>query len=249
MIKKEFRDIMMSTIYCFTGSMIIPVMKLLKLAYLETVSFLFIFQGLLPMVIIALAISFGGSMFDRDRKENAMEYLFTFPLNKSQIMVNKLIPRLAVLLPVMIGFELFSWLTPQSLPLIGNIMVVADPLFLPVIVVFFFVAMMCHGLFEQKNTTAVVSVLTFYSIVFISLGVRTLLIKRLSLSLQPRYLDGISFSIAAFILIAIILIAFIPAFKRADLKYVDLKGTVYAVKILIPMSLLMIGGILALIFM
>lgn len=131
MIKKEFRDIIPFTLMVLTGLFIVPLLALFKVSINGIVNFLVIslfhilksgteniymtsFTFLLGFVIFLTANNYGFYAFRCEHKNQALEYLLSFPFSKYQVLLYKLIPRIAMLFLLTLLYEVlaFNYLIP-----------------------------------------------------------------------------------------------------------------------------------------
>ena len=99
MLKKEFRD----TAYRFVECMLI--LLAVPIAYLTDkllVHFRAPFQDIIEVVGLLVVLGFsvyaGATIFQAEKKDRAFEYLLSLPLTRKKILWNKLLPRLAFIL-------------------------------------------------------------------------------------------------------------------------------------------------------
>ena len=175
MIKREFREIIMpalsrlATMALFLLIMMIVIDSFLKIS---------LYVMCLAYVIFWIANCYGISAFKSEYRDNAFEYLLSFPLSKNRIFMNKILPRLAILSVLTIIYEVLAviYIVPmfrvQSFQVGG--FALFEPLFFPVWVIYFFFAGIMVGLFEWKSMRILIGFVPLVLTVFISLGIKTL---------------------------------------------------------------------------
>lgn len=105
MVKKEFRDTLRTLCFCSCLFLIVPIAKLLDWQLFHGQWELSgIWQPVFIAVVILFAAYSGMSIFQAEKKDRALEYLFSLPLSKWKIITAKVVPRfLTVLLLVVVG--------------------------------------------------------------------------------------------------------------------------------------------------
>ena len=105
MVKKEFRDTLRTLFFCSCLFLIVPIAKLLDWQLFHGQWELSgIWQPVFTAVVILFAAYSGISIFQAEKKDRALEYLFSLPLPKWKIITVKVVPRfLTVLLLVAAG--------------------------------------------------------------------------------------------------------------------------------------------------
>ena len=110
MIKKEFKDIIKPTaLRIVTGVLIIFLFyTALRLfgrreapVFTDLIYFL---TFLLWIPILWIAYNLGINMFKKERTDNAMEYLLSSPVTRSEIFIKKIIPRLIMLILLILSY-------------------------------------------------------------------------------------------------------------------------------------------------
>jgi hypothetical protein len=108
-LKKEFRDTLKILFYCLLLFLIIPIARLLDWQVIHSQwEISGIWQPLFIAVIIIFAAYSGVSIFQSEKKERALEYLFSLPVSKWKIIAVKIFPRFLLLLLLIITGGVFS---------------------------------------------------------------------------------------------------------------------------------------------
>ncbi len=219
MIKKEFREIIIPAISRLgITAFFLLVTSIVAKSPLKIGLYIMCFA----YVILWIANCYGIGAFKHEYRDNALEYLLSFPLSKCRIAVNKLLPRVVVLALLTAIYEvltvvhLLPVLRSQSFQVDG--FALFDPVFFPVWVVYFFAASFFVGLFEWKSLRILIGFVPLFLTIFISIGIKTLF-DSLSVSFSTFYfLHGISFVIGVVIATGIMGAAFVSVYKKFDLK-------------------------------
>jgi ABC-type transport system involved in multi-copper enzyme maturation permease subunit len=236
MIKKEFRDIIQFTLLVLTGLFIVPLLALFKVSITGIVNFLVIslfpilksgtgniymtsFTFLLGFIIFLTANNYGFHAFRCEHKDQAFEYLLSFPFSKYRALLYKLIPRVAILFFLILLYEALAFYYLMPLRSIqGALFFLMDPVFFPFWVLFILAAGFFVGLFEQKNWIAVVSLMVFLGFIFISLGIKTI-IRSISPGMaQSIFLSGISFVLGTLVIMVVLGTGFLLVYRKFDMK-------------------------------
>jgi ABC-type transport system involved in multi-copper enzyme maturation permease subunit len=266
MIRKEFRDILQSTFVRLSFLGIIPLLAILKVSpwkiyhfflrsmfrilngYAEHI-YLNSFTFLLAVLILWTANQYGTHAFRGEHRDRAFEYLLSFPFSKLRILVYKFVPRVLLLLLLTILYEVlaFHYVVPMR-QIQGPLFFFIDPVFFPVWVLFFLAAGFFLGLYEQKNWIAVVTFLTFFSTLLISLG----LCKAILRAIDPGIVDkshftGLSFLIGVMLVLVVLGTAFFTVYRKFDMKSPGLHARRFAFRVLPPLVLLLFSSIYILI--
>jgi hypothetical protein len=236
MIKKEFRDIIPFTLLVLTGLFIVPLLALFKVSITGIVNFLVIFlfpilksgpaniymtsfTFLLGFIIFLTANNYGFQAFRYEHKDQALEYLLSFPFSKYRVLLYKLIPRIAILFLLTLLYEVlaFYYLIPMR-PLQGVFFFLMDPIFFPFWVLFILAAGFFVGLFEHKNWIAVVSLLVFLGFIVISLGIKTIIRSINPGMAQNICLSGVSFVLGTLVIMVVLGTGFLLVYRKFDMK-------------------------------
>lgn len=261
MIKKEFLDIIKPFLVRFSPLVPVPLLYLLnvpttyiyRIPFIRPLNFLnsttendimLLFIFLLGLITFLNANYLGINIFAREHRDKSFEYLLSFPYSKTRILMNKLAPRLMLLGGVTAIYEVLAliYLVPLR-PIQGALYFLVDPLFFPLWVLFFFLGGVFVGLFEQKNWTAVVVLVTFMATGWVSIGAGTLVREAAPAVLQGFYLPGVGLGIGVLIILTIMGIAFWLVYRRFDLKSMELHSKRYAILVLPPMVVLIAASV------
>ncbi len=130
---------------------------------------------LLAAVISWTANYFGSNLFRAEYKDHAFEYMMSLPFSRYRLLLYKLIPRTAILFLLTAIYEIVAFIYVAPLAACrGEFFFLVDPQFFPFWVLFLLLSGVFVGLFEQKNWMALVTLIVFYSTVFLSLGSKAL---------------------------------------------------------------------------
>ena len=266
MIRKEFRDIFQSTLVRLSFLAIIPLLALLKVSpwkiyhfflgsmfrilngYAEHI-YVNSFTFLLAVTILWTANHYGTNAFRGEHRDRAFEYLLSFPFSKSRILVYKFVPRVSMLVLSTIVYEvLASYYVVPMRQIQGPLFFFIDPVFFPVWVLFFLVAGFFLGLFEQKNWIAVVTFLTFFSTILISLGICKAILRAIDPGIVDKsHFTGFSFLIGVMLVLVVLGTAFFTVYRKFDMKSPGLHARRFAFRVLPPLVLLTFTSIYLLI--
>ncbi len=95
MLKKEIKDTI--------GELLIILLLIIGLSFLALIKGVeFYIIPLLELILLLYPVFSGWSIFSREKKENSFEYLFSLPIGKNSILINKLIPRIVSVLLVLV---------------------------------------------------------------------------------------------------------------------------------------------------
>jgi hypothetical protein len=152
-----------------------------------------------------------------------------------------------LLLTILYEILAFYYVVPMR-QVQGPLFFFIDPVFFPVWVLFFLVAGFFLGLFEQKNWIAVVTFLTFFSTILISLG----LCKAFLRSVDPgivlkSHFTGLSFLFGVILVLLVLGTAFFMVYRKFDMKSPALHARRFAFRVLPPLVLLTLSSIYLLI--
>jgi ABC-type transport system involved in multi-copper enzyme maturation permease subunit len=242
MLKKEFREIIVPTLLRLSILLMFPLLGLLEVAqYISGPSYYMFISFTLGLVTIWIASTYGIDAFRNEHKDQALEYLLSFPLSKFKIALYKLIPRISILLVLIainllvdfIGFADFEGEGPGF-----YVMVVFSPVCLVMFFLLsgFFVSMF----FEKKRSRIFLNNAAMIAMTAVSLGIHSLL---MSTSLI-RHVYDISFSAGCLVVLAVMGAAFVSVYRKMDLKPANLHGRKFAWRALPPLLVLTALGIL-----
>ncbi len=242
MLKKEFREIIVPTLLRLSILLLFPLLGLLEVGqYIDGPSYYMFVSFTLGLVTIWIASTYGIDAFKNEHKDQALEYLFSFPLSKFKIALYKLIPRISVLM-VLIAINLvvdfIGFVDFEGEGLLFYVMVVVSPVCLVMFFLLsgFFVSMF----FEKKRSRIFLNIAAMIAMTAVSLGIHSLL---MSTSLI-RHVYDISFSAGGLVVLAVMGAAFVPVYRKMDLKPANLHGKKFTWRALPPLLVLTALGIL-----
>jgi ABC-type transport system involved in multi-copper enzyme maturation permease subunit len=241
MIKKEFREIFVSTLLRLSVLLIFPLFSLLEVSRDIGKNNYYQFLSLtVGLVIIWIAATCGIDAFKAEHRDQAMEYLFSFPFSKSKIALYKLIPRVSILLfliacNLVVDFIGFPGQF-EGEGVLFYIIMVFSPLCLVMFFLFtgFFVSMF----FEKKKSRIFLNAGAIFSMAAVSLGIHSLL---MSSDLVKHNWD-ISFAAGCLIVLAAVGTAFGSVYRKMDLKPAKIHGKKFAYRALLPLAVLAAAG-------
>lgn len=109
MLKKEFRYTLKTLFYCLCLFFIVPIAGLLDWQVFHAEwDISGILQPVFTLVIIVFAAYSGISIFQEEKKDRAMEYLFSLPVSKWKIIGVKVVPRFLTVLLLIAAGSIFS---------------------------------------------------------------------------------------------------------------------------------------------
>lgn len=109
MLKKEISDSLKTLILCLLLFLGVPLgFALDKLIIHFGWKLSEIFNFMYLVTIVAFPLSSGLTIFQSEKKNRAFEYLFSLPLSRLQILMYKILPRLAILLVLIAVSTFFS---------------------------------------------------------------------------------------------------------------------------------------------
>ncbi len=169
-------------------------------------------------LIIFFAFSSGYGLFYGEFRHKALEYLLTFPMSFRRILTEKLLARILVLFPVMIGYIIFaSHFSERLAPGSGFLYNFLRPGYFP----FWVSLMLLNGfflsVFEMKNMMALVSLANLLAIVLFPLAMAGL-IKRFALAVAPQAMTLLVYGSGLLLTTLILGIAFSMVGRRFDLS-------------------------------
>ncbi len=146
MIYKEFKEIYKQVLIILSFLILIPVLHYTKssltlaisegsIAYFGNVKVLYFF--VFSIIILILSGILGISLFSREFKDNSFEYLFSTPMKKWEILLNKIIPRLIIIISLIIIYIIFYKVFFNApLNFKDDIYVLILPQFIPFLAIF-----------------------------------------------------------------------------------------------------------------
>lgn len=208
--------------------------------------YLISFILLMGIIIFLVGGITGFAAFQTEYRDKAFEYLLSFPMKKRQILLNKLKPRLMVLFGLCMVYEILAIL--YILPLIriqGKLFFLFHPIFFPVCLGFLFLISFMVSLFEQKNWVAVVNIVILWAMITGSLGMKRIIRAIVPGVRMERYLlNGISFSLSLLVILIIVAIVFYLVYRRFDMKSATIHGHRFVVRVLPPLSIYTLAGLI-----
>ncbi len=205
MLKKEFRDTLKTLFYCLCLFLIVPIAKLLDWQVLHAeweISGLW--QSVYIVVTILFAAYSGVSIFQEEKKDRALEYLFSLPVSKWKIIGVKVFPRFLLVLLLIAAGGIFS--------VLDNI--VMDGIALSVL--FFsglFIGLAVDSVLNGFFGVIIVNVILYYSSLFISY-----LTMRYELFGRDMPLFPLSYLLSLVLLLVPLAAAFVLTVKNMDIK-------------------------------
>ena len=109
MLKKEFRDTLMTLGHCLLMLIIIPMAMLLNWHVFHSqweVSG--IWQPVFTAIVVLFALYSGISIFQSEKRDRALEYLLTLPISIRKIVAIKIFPRLVLLVLLIAAGGIFA---------------------------------------------------------------------------------------------------------------------------------------------
>jgi hypothetical protein len=184
-------------------------------------------QGPLDTIFLYAIIAFflgvffaffsGFGLFYGEFRYKALEYLLTFPLSFRRILIDKLLARVLILVPVVIAYMIFVGHFSERLAMeSGSLYIFLRPAFFP----FWVALMLLNGfflsLYEMKNMMALVSLANLYTIVFIPLAMARIM-KRFAITAVPHTMNVLVVGSGLFLTSLILGIVFFKLRDRFDL--------------------------------
>ncbi len=228
MIKKELRDILIPTILRLLTVLIVPTIALVQRRPWIVAA---ITAWSLGPVTYWIAHNLGINTFKAEHRDRSFEYMLTYPYSRFRLLVNKVAPRLAVLMVLgtvyllMYRAYFFPFLVANP-PMSGDMFFFFFPDFFPWFTLFFYFAGMFAGLFDWKNVKVIIGFVVSGLAVAVGMGIDTLLQKSGigityhlgKADLTADYISGIGFVLGAMLVLAIMGGVFFSIFKRFDLR-------------------------------
>jgi ABC-type transport system involved in multi-copper enzyme maturation permease subunit len=239
MLKKEFREIIVPALLRSSMLLIFPLFSLLGITrVMSNRDYFTFFSGILGIAAIWIAATYGLDAFKSEHRDQALEYLLSFPFSRFKIVLYKLIPRISIL-TVLVAANL-----------VVNIFGLSDRfekgfyfmffLFLFSLVMFFLLSGFFISLFfETKPSRILYNTAVILSMVAISMGIHSLL-KSGELD---RHLYEISFLIGCVMVMLLMGIAFVSVYKKFDLKPARVHGSKFLLRALLPLTVLAAVGL------
>jgi len=169
------------------------------------------------LIIILFAFDSGIRSFYSEFRHKALEYLLTFPQSLRRILLEKLLARIFVLLPVIIAYMIFAGHFSERLAMgSGFFYIFLRPTFFPIWVVLLLLNGFFLSLFEMKNIMALVSLANMYVLVMVPLALVRIL-KHFSVTLDPQTMDLLAIGSGLLLTNLILAAAFFKLLPRFDL--------------------------------
>lgn len=226
MIKKEIKDTLKILGHCLLILLFIPLTMLMNWHIFHSQ---WEISGIFPPVFVAIVLFFaaysGVSIFQTERKDRALEYMFSLPMSIGKILVIKILPRLTVLLLLMVVGGILSIFRT----------VVSDAI--SVIIVFFiavFISLAVDSLINAMIGVLLVNIILYYTSIIASY----LTIEyRLLGSTEPIF--WLSHLLPGLLLLVPLAVAFGITLKNFDLKPLKWQAKPYLV-IALPSAVLLL---------
>lgn len=179
-------------------------------------------------------------MFNRELKDISFEYLLSTPLSKFEILKNKLIPRIIILISVVLVYSLiFNLYFEETVELKSGLYLLIIPRYLFAWVILYFLINVSLSIFKPKNWIALIYLLTIYSLFSLPFAIRTAL-KSFDMNIKNEVeLLGYGFLIGFIIILIILGSGFIIVFRQLDLRDKWFIGNGFS-KIIIPVEIIII---------
>lgn len=188
-------------------------------------SILFYFTWIFGITLLWISNYLGSSAFHDEHRDNAIEYLLTFPLTKSRILLNKLIPGIVALLSLMLTYVIlfYSVVLPiihqqETIPV--SLRLLFTPILLPVWCLFIYLSAFMVGFFDWKEIRLLISFvhLTFFFMTTNeALKVLKLLINTDNAANEFKFfvIGGL---IGVLLILVFLGISFLPIYYKFDMK-------------------------------
>ncbi|MCP4218331.1 MAG: ABC transporter permease subunit [bacterium] len=252
MFKKEFNDILKPTLLRLIPLFIYPVLLLLSTFNIGLggeyqsgdlyIVFIFVFMA----QVVWIAGNYGLNIFSGEYRDNAMEYLFSFPFSKGRIIYYKLMPRLLVLLGLHVVYSVMILLKlveisedGKALDGLQTFAYLGVPLLLGLTFLFsgFF-----SSLLEDKQKRLALGVVVFLSILLNTSTGAVLATP------YGRHRLAIGFVAACLLNLAIMAVAYFSTYRKWDPSRLPIYGRKFRMRYLIPVALLDLGCILHILY-
>lgn len=222
MFKKELRDTVAMLGHSLLLLLAIPILyRGFGYAGLE---FSEVFKRIYTTVVVFFAAYSGAGLFLFEKKEKAFEYLYSLPLPRSKIVLNKLSPRLLVLLILIIVGAVFRVFTDIPADSFGLLF-----LFLSSV----FVGLAVNSLIVGLIGILIVNLLLYYSTVIINY----IAIDRFGAKTGAGFF--LSLLVPGLLLLIPLGTGFWICFKKMDLKPLEMQLKLYY-RIVLPALLILI---------
>lgn len=230
MLKKEFQDTLKTLFYCLCLFLIVPIARLLDWQVLHAEwDISGIWQPVFTVVIVFFTAYSGVSIFQVEKKDRALEYLFSLPVSKWKIIGVKVIPRFFMVLLLIAAGGFFSVLNNVVVDGISLLLLFFSGLFIGLAV-----DSLLNGLFG----VVIINVTFYYS---------SLIISYVTMKYRLFDSDGPIF-LLSYLLPAVLLLVPLAAAFALTVKNMDIKPFKWQVKhylrIALPTILILLAFIL-----
>lgn len=226
MIEKEIRDTLKVLAQSLLILLVIPVMMMLDWHVIHSQWELSgILQPVFMVFLIVVAAFSGVSVFHVEKKERALEYMFSLPVSKARIMMNKLAPRLAALM-ILISMGIILGVLKSPVIDTINLLVV-------------FVTAVCISLAVESMVNAMVGV------IFVNIVIYNMALVLIYLFYQGEVFasETLIVVLAQVLAVAAVLTPLVIAFVRT-VKHFDLKPLKWQAKSYLTIALPSMGVVM-----
>ena len=245
MVKKEFRDILKPALNRSFLLLLLPFSYFLDSINLLNItgekSYLYLFCGTFIAMTLWIASTYGIDAFRFEHQDNSLEYLLSLPISRLKIILNKMIPRIFVITIFIVMLEIIAGVMIQSrLRFLDTIIYFSFWIFL---VVSFFLFGFSVSLIEVKHFRLFLNIFIVFCFFHIAFGIAVLL-KSTFDSLSTVVISLLGYILSSIIVNLILGISFASTYRNFDLKSLKLHGKRFTVKVMVPLFILSILGIL-----
>ncbi|MCK4764733.1 MAG: hypothetical protein KAW12_21220 [Candidatus Aminicenantes bacterium] len=218
MLKKEFNGILKQSLYFVVLTACLPVLLMIVTRFMRSpVSYFELLCPVFQVGLIVIALLMGISLLAMERKQDGIEYLLTLPLSRWKLLAIKILPRLAVLLVFSGLYLLLLQVFTGSLS--GEPLLYSLPTALLLYFVFglFFVGVS----FSASNQNFIIAAVVALFVFVLHSAVFYFLFYRATIDIFKVYLEYSHIKpvlLGVFSLLLPLLISFIFAFKRFDVR-------------------------------
>ncbi len=242
MIKKEYRDILKRTLVLLSILSIIPLIYIFdRIKWKSNTDYMGIFIIAFGAIVFLIANRLAVEAFRTEHDDNSFEYLLTLPISKGMIVFKKLLPRLILVTPLAICYEILI-LSAKKIQF-GRVIVSDFFIFRPENFPFFFILLMLFSfftsLFGKKNFMGLLTVVSLIIFALTGFALKHLL-GTIDVYFVQENLAGLSFLISLFIVDLIIGVTFFLVFKKFDVKSLNRHGEKFVLMALVPLILVSI---------
>jgi hypothetical protein len=245
MTKKEYRDILKRTLVILSVLSIIPLIYIFdRIKWKSDTDYLGIFIIAFGVIVLFIANRLGAETFRTEHDDNAFEYLLTLPISKGAIILKKLIPRLVLIIPPVICYEVLMLLSKKIQ--VGGVVVsdffIFRAEYFPLFVIFLLLFSFFTSLFGKKNFMGLFTIAALIVFALTGFALKHLL-EIPDVYIIQKHLAGLSFLISFFIVDLIIAPVFWVVFKKFDVKSLARHGEKFVLIALVPLILVSIAAI------